>query len=105
MQLSHYAIKLLPSRPDFAFTMTAEERQIMQEHVAYWMPHLQTGKMVVFGPILDPAGPYGFGIVATDSEEELKQLLAADPASRINRYEYYPMMATTSDMVAPVIEE
>lgn len=60
----YYAIKLNPSRPDFAMTMTDEERDIMQQHIAYWQPHLQTGTMVVYGPVMDPKGPYGLGLYA-----------------------------------------
>lgn len=36
---------------------------------------------------------YGLGIIAVESEEEVKEFIANDPATQINRYEYYPMMA------------
>ena len=51
------------------------------------------GKVIVFGPVLDPNGVYGFGILSVDVEQEVKEFIAGDPASSINTYEYYPMLA------------
>jgi hypothetical protein len=31
-----FLFKLIPPRPDFAFTMSDDERNIMLEHVRYW---------------------------------------------------------------------
>ena len=95
MSKQFFALKLIPPRPTFAQDMTEEERSIMQEHVAYWMGLMKQGKVVVFGPVLDPQGVYGLGVVAVDSEEEVKQMTASDPAIKVNRYEYYPMKAIT----------
>ncbi|XZF13943.1 YciI family protein [Chitinophagaceae bacterium MMS25-I14] len=91
----HYMLKLVPCRPDFAQTMTPEEQNIMQQHIAYWKPYLEQGTMIVFGPVFDPAGTFGLGVVAVDSEEELNTLIGNDPASKINTYEKYPMRAVT----------
>lgn len=93
MNKKHFAIKLLPCRPDFAQTMTEDERAIMQQHIAYWKQYMDQGIMLIFGPVLDPKGAYGFGIIAVDSEDQISGLLNNDPASKINKYEYYPMMA------------
>lgn len=97
MKKKHFAVHLLPPRPDFAQTMTDDERSIMQAHVAYWKEHMKEGTMLVFGPVLHPKGTYGLGIVATESEENLQRLLEADPASQIAQYESFPMMAVTPD--------
>lgn len=63
MNKKYFALKLNPSRPDFAQTMTGEERSVMQEHLAYWQDLMNKGKVVVFGPVLDPKAVYGFGVV------------------------------------------
>jgi hypothetical protein len=55
MDKQYFFVKLNPCRPDFAQTMTTEENNIMQEHVAYWIKYMQEGKMLVFGPVFDPA--------------------------------------------------
>lgn len=95
MNKKHFVIHLLPPRADFAQTMTDEERGLMQAHVDYWKKHMQEGTMLVFGPVLHPKGSYGLGIVATDSEESLQDLLRNDPASQLGQYEAFPMMAVT----------
>lgn len=96
MDKKYFVLKLVASRPDFMHTMTDLEKATMQEHISYWQPYLQNGTMLVFGPVLDPAGPYGLGIIAVENEAEVEQLINKDPACRINRYEYYPMMAVVA---------
>lgn len=93
MEKKYYALKLIPSRPDFAMTMTDDERATMGAHLAYWTEFMNQGKVVVFGPVMDPSGVYGFGVLVVDSEEEVKSFIAGDPAGKINKYEYYLMMA------------
>jgi hypothetical protein len=91
--MPHYFLKLNPCRPTFAQDMTAEERAIMVQHVAYWTDLMGKGHVVVFGPVMDPREVYGVGVVEVDAEEQLKDLINNDPATNINRYEYYPMRA------------
>jgi len=93
MEKQFYAVYLNPSRPDFALTMTDSEKEIMSQHVAYWTEKLKQGKVYAFGPVMDPKKIYGLGIVAVENEQELKDLLANDPAGKINQYEYFPMKA------------
>jgi len=89
----YFALKLLPNRPDFAQTMTPEERAVMQQHVAFWKTYIDKGIVLAYGPVLDPAGAYGLGIVCVDDEEQVKELIAGDPAATINKYVYHPMLA------------
>lgn len=97
MDKKYFAIKLLPNRPDFAQTMTDTERSIMQQHIVYWKEYMEKGIMLVFGPVLDPSGVYGLGIIAVESEDQIPELLNNDPASKINKYEYYQMMAVAPE--------
>ena len=89
----YFFLRLNPPRPTFSQDMTLEERGIMQRHVAYWTDLLKKGKSLVFGPVLDPKGVYGVGVIAVESDEELDSLMANDPANGLNRYEFYPMRA------------
>jgi uncharacterized protein len=93
MDKKYFVLHLLPSRPNFAQTMTEEERAIMMKHIAYWTEIMNQGKVLAFGPVLDPNEVYGLGIVSVDNEEEVKDFIANDPAAKINRYEYFPMKA------------
>jgi uncharacterized protein len=93
MEKKYFALKLIPLRADFVKTMTPEERSIMQQHGAYWREYMNKGVVLVFGPVMDPIGIYGLGILAVDNEQQVKDFIQSDPATKINRYEYYPMMA------------
>jgi uncharacterized protein len=97
MDKKFFAVRLNPSRPDFAQTMTDEEKLIMQEHAAYWRKFMSEGKVIVFGPVLDPNAVYGLGVLSVDDEKEVNDFIAGDPANRINSYEYYPMLAVVAE--------
>ena len=89
-----FLCRLIPPRRDFARTMSDAERGVMQNHVAYWTGHLNTGTAIVFGPVADPAGDWGVGIIAVEDEDAVRALEAADPAIRSGlgfRYEILPM--------------
>ena len=78
----------------FALDMTNEERQLMREHVAYWISLAETGVALLFGPVLDPTCSYGIGVVEVEKEEDLKPLTANDPVTRSDsgfRHEAYVM--------------
>jgi len=93
MEKQYYALYLMPPRPDFAQTMTDEERSIMMQHVGYWTELMNQGKVVAFGPVMDPRIVYGLGIICVENEQEVKDFIVGDPAGKINKYEYYPMRA------------
>ena len=38
--------------------MTEVEREIMGRHAAYWEPFIESGQMVVFGPVHDSTGSW-----------------------------------------------
>jgi uncharacterized protein YciI len=60
--------------------MTDAEREIMDRHAAHWQAYIDSGQMVIFGPVLDDSGSWGLGVVETDNEEELRAFAARDPA-------------------------
>jgi uncharacterized protein len=59
--------------------MSEEEREIMGRHAAHWQPLVDSGAMVVFGPVLDDTGSWGLGVVDAEDEEELRSFAARDP--------------------------
>ena len=50
----YFFIKTQNPRPTFHLDMTAEERAIMERHVAYWSEKATNGIAIVFGPVRDP---------------------------------------------------
>lgn len=89
----YFALKLIAPRNTFVQDMTEEERKIMQSHLEYWKGLMSKGTAIVFGPVFDPKGVYGLGIVAVESEEQVKDITENDPANGLHRYEFYPMLA------------
>jgi uncharacterized protein YciI len=59
--------------------MTDAEREIMDRHAAHWQPYIDSGQMVVFGPVLDSTGSWGLGVVEADDEDELRAFASDDP--------------------------
>jgi hypothetical protein len=92
-QQRYFLCRLIPPRTDFAVTATAEERALMREHAAYWQANMAAGKVIVFGPVADPTGDWGMGVVRSPDENGVKTMQAGDPVMRVTgfRYEILPM--------------
>jgi len=94
--MKYFLCRLVPPRPTFAIDMTPQERETMQTHGAYWKRLAGAGTAIVFGPVADPKGGWGVGIIAVTDDDELRRHQNDDPAIRANigmRYEAYPMPA------------
>ena len=77
--MTTFVFRLQAPRPTFALDMSDGEREIMARHAAYWRPYVESGQMVIFGPVLDSTGSWGLGVVEADDEEELRAFAAGDP--------------------------
>jgi uncharacterized protein YndB with AHSA1/START domain len=91
-----YFARLLPPRPTFMLDMNETERAAMQAHVAYWRGKLAEGVAIAFGPVADPAGGWGVGLLAVADEAALAAFQAGDPVIQANiglRYETLPMLS------------
>ncbi|MDV3293742.1 MAG: hypothetical protein LYZ70_05680 [Nitrososphaerales archaeon] len=54
----------------------------------------ERGVAVVFGPVADPKGVWGIGVIEAKDETELRKLHESDPVIKErlgHRYEIYPM--------------
>src|SRR5207253_8885523 len=74
-----FVFRLQAPRPTFALDMSDEEREIMGRHAAHWQPFIESGQMVVFGPVLDGTGSWGLGVIEAEYEGELRAFAAQDP--------------------------
>jgi hypothetical protein len=89
----NFALRLIAPRPTFVEDMTDDERAMMAAHTEYWRGLLADGVAVVFGPVLDPAGPYGLAVVEVDDPGQMDRIIAGDPAVRGGlKAEAHPMM-------------
>jgi uncharacterized protein YciI len=87
--MNHFLYKLIPPRPTFDKDMSETEKAIMGRHIAYWQRLAERGTAIVFGPVSDPAGAWGLGVVEADTNEQVRALGDADPAviSGLARFE------------------
>jgi uncharacterized protein YciI len=77
--MATFVLRLIAPRPNFAQTLTDEEREIMSSHAAHWSPYVERGDMVVFGPVLTDEDSYGLAVLETDDEQALREFAAQDP--------------------------
>ena len=94
-EMNHFLCRLVPPRPDFAATMTTEERDVMLAHVRYWTEQLRAGAALAFGPVADPKGDWGVGIIKAPDLATVETLREADPAIVSGRgfsYEILPFV-------------
>ncbi len=93
MAKQNYFFKLLPPRVTFIEDMTQQEEKLMHEHAHYVGEQMKDGKVLLFGPVRDPAGAFGLAILEVDNEAEARTLGENDPTVRAGlcRFECYPM--------------
>jgi uncharacterized protein len=78
--MTTFVFRLKAPRPNFALDMSDEEREVMGRHAAHWQSYIDSGQMVIFGPVLDSTGAWGLGVVQADDEDEVREFAARDPA-------------------------
>jgi len=88
-----FLFRLIAPRPSFSQDMSESEREVMGRHVAHWRGLLEDGTAVAFGPVLDPAGSWGLGLLDVSLQEQASELAGSDPAvlSGLCTYELLPM--------------
>jgi uncharacterized protein len=77
--MATFVFRLKAPRPTFVQDMTDDERDVMARHAGHWQPLIDSGQMVVFGPVLDGTGSWGLGVIEADNEDELRAMAANDP--------------------------
>ena len=77
--MNTFVFRLNAPRPNFALDMSEAEREVMGRHAAHWQSYIESGQMVIFGPVLDSTGSWGLGVVQSDDEDELRDFAARDP--------------------------
>jgi uncharacterized protein len=100
--MPYFFVKLVAPRETFAMDMSAVETATMEKHSEYWNKHLGWGNVIVFGPVFDPTGTYGIGVIVAPNEAGARAFMAGDPVMKANigfDCEIYPMNAVTRELV------
>jgi uncharacterized protein YciI len=77
--MPYFFFKLIPPRSTFPADITPAEAGLMQQHVAYWRGKMEKGQVLAFGPVADPQGPFGIGILRLEDGTDPQGLVAGDP--------------------------
>ena len=89
-----FLFRLVPPRADFAQTMTPAEQDAMQRHQAYWQDLLSEGRVVVYGPVADPEGIWGMGVLRAAGRAQVLEVGNSDPSvlAGVNTFEVFEIM-------------
>jgi hypothetical protein len=96
-----FLVRLLSPRATFMQDMTDSERAIMGQHGEYWRRQLAAGKVIVFGPVADPKGPWGLGVLRVQDEAEVRRFEAEDPAVQLIPGMHYEVLPMITAVFAP----
>jgi uncharacterized protein len=91
--MKQYLFRLIPPRPTFAFDMDEREKALMGEHQQYFAGLCQSGKVMLYGPVIDPQGPWGLAILEVEDDDAAQKIGTGDPTVivGINTFEVLPM--------------
>jgi uncharacterized protein YciI len=92
--MRYFLYRLNSPRPSFPADMTPAEAAVMQAHAAYWRGLMAQGRVVAFGPVADPRGTYGIGIIRLGDGADPRALAQEDPAVKAGAgltFELHPM--------------
>lgn len=95
-EVAYFFLKLLGPRPTFPFDITDGERAVMAEHTAYWTKKAADKVAHAIGPVFDPKGAFGMGVVECETLEDAVKLTEEDPVALSGlgfRWEISPMPA------------
>ena len=89
-----FLFRLIPPRADFAQTMTPAEQHAMAAHQEYWQRLLRDGRVVVYGPVADPEGIWGMGVLRAQGQAEVLAIGNNDPSvlAGVNTFEVFEIL-------------
>ena len=92
--MKHFLVKLIPPRPAFHKDMSEGERLLMEKHSVYWKELQEHGIAYVYGPVFDPRGVWGMGVIEALNEETAREIISKDPSMQAQMtFELIPMNA------------
>lgn len=73
--------------------MSDAERALMMEHVKYTHGQFAAGKVLIFGPVMDPKGAFGMAVFEAGDEAEVRAIMENDPTVKagLNTFEIHAM--------------
>jgi uncharacterized protein YciI len=92
MEQQHFYFKLIPPRSTFPGDASADELALMKKHADYFAGLFAAGKVLLYGPVMSPAGAFGIAILEVEGETQAREIAQSDPSvGGLNRFEVAPM--------------
>ncbi|KRE28190.1 hypothetical protein ASG82_15865 [Mycobacterium sp. Soil538] len=78
--------------------MTDAEQEAMDGHTEYWRALHDAGRVVVYGPVADPEGVWGLGVLRGADRAEVLAIGEADPSvlAGVNTFEVLEILGGTT---------
>jgi hypothetical protein len=92
--MKYFLLRLNAPRTTFAEDMTESEAALLGVHAAYWTDFANKGPAIAFGPVADPKGAWGMGLVEVEDEAVVRAFAANDPVIKAQTgfsYDILPM--------------
>jgi len=93
--IQYFVCKLIPPRPTFMDDMSEAEGKALGAHIGYWTALLEKKSVLIFGPVSDPTGVWGLGVLTASDEAEARKIAQDDPVITSGlgfKCEVYPML-------------
>jgi len=73
--------------------ITPDEMALMMQHIQYTKTKFDAGQVLIYGPVMVPAGAFGMAVFEANDEAEVREVLQNDPSvlAQLNTFEIYPM--------------
>ena len=95
----------MPRVRRFSQDMTPAEFAVMQAHVAYRSGLMAKRTAIAFGPVADPKGAWGLGVVEVENEDGVRGIVDDDPVMKAGAgfsCDVYPMPRVISRAEFPI---
>src|ERR1700677_2119608 len=98
MAKQYFYARLIPPRPTFASDLSADERALMQQHGVYFRGLFDQGKVLIYGPVLDPTDNFGMAVFEVHDLAEAERCMAQDPTvlAGLNRFRISPIVVAAA---------
>jgi uncharacterized protein len=98
MAKQQFFMRLVAPRPIFPGSMTPEELALMGQHKEYVAKAFEAGKVLAYGPVLDPGGAFGIALLEMEDLAEAESFVRNDPSivGGMNTFTLAPMRIAAS---------
>jgi uncharacterized protein YciI len=77
--MAYFHLRLVAPRSTFPFDITESERAAMAKHADFWRGKAKDRVAIAVGPVFDPEGAFGMGVVECENLDAAQAIAKDDP--------------------------